>query len=93
MRSVRTAEYHQMLRALPEIIQERAAQAWRIFRDNPHDPRLGRHDLHDSGRGRHRNGSFAVWLNRQYRAICVVDEGEYVWYWVGSHADYDRFLG
>jgi hypothetical protein len=29
----------------------------------------------------------------QYRAIYVVDGDINVWYWIGSHADYDRFIG
>jgi hypothetical protein len=29
----------------------------------------------------------------QYRAIYVVVDGENVWYWIGTHAEYDKYLG
>jgi len=27
-----------------------------------------------------------------YRAIAVENEGDLVWFWIGSHADYDRLI-
>jgi len=44
-------------------------------------------------RGRHRLNSWSVWINREYRAIFVVDGETNVWYWVGSHSDYNTFTG
>jgi hypothetical protein len=29
----------------------------------------------------------------QYRAIYAVADGKNVWYWVGTHAEYDIFTG
>ena len=29
----------------------------------------------------------------RYRAVYIVDGDANVWYWVGTHADYDRFTG
>ena len=29
----------------------------------------------------------------KYRAIGVVDGATTVWYWIGTHADYDVFTG
>jgi hypothetical protein len=28
-----------------------------------------------------------------YRALAVEHEGEVLWFWIGSHADYDKLLG
>jgi hypothetical protein len=28
-----------------------------------------------------------------YRALAVRDKDEVIWFWVGSHADYDDLLG
>jgi hypothetical protein len=27
-----------------------------------------------------------------YRAVAVRDGDDFVWFWIGSHADYDRFI-
>ena len=37
--------------------------------------------------------SFSVSINMSYRAIYTVVDGVNLWYWVGSHTDYDTFLG
>jgi hypothetical protein len=29
----------------------------------------------------------------QYRAIYVVEDGVNIWYWIGTHAEYDQFIG
>jgi hypothetical protein len=38
-----------------------------------------------------RNWSVRVGLH--YRALAVEDGGDLVWYWIGSHAQYDQLLG
>ena len=39
-----------------------------------------------------RNSS-SVSITMQYRAIYTVDGTDNVWYWIGTHADYDVFIG
>jgi len=29
----------------------------------------------------------------RYRALAVETDGGYLWFWIGSHADYDRLIG
>ncbi len=36
--------------------------------------------------------TYSVRVGGGHRAVGVLDEGTVVWYWVGSHADYDRLL-
>ena len=38
-------------------------------------------------------GSFSVSVTMNYRAIFFLDGPVNVWYWIGTHADYDRFTG
>jgi hypothetical protein len=51
------------------------------------------HALEDNNKGRHRKTSFSVTITMQYRAIFVVDGEVNVWYWIGSHSDYNTFTG
>jgi hypothetical protein len=78
---------------LPQHIREAASDAFRLFLQDPFHPLLENHQLYDTNKGRHRNGSRAVSITRRYRAIYVTDGPTNVWYWIGSHADYDNFLG
>lgn len=51
--------------------------------------------LDDTKKGKHVPGSYSVSITMQYRAIYFLDveTKQNVWYWVGTHAEYDRFTG
>ncbi len=92
-RNVRTKEYKAYLARLPERIRRLADGAFQEFLKDPGSPGLALHDLQDNNRGQHRAGSKAVSVTLRYRAIYVVDGGDNVWYWIGSHSDYNIFTG
>lgn len=92
-RNVRTKQFKEMFSQLPENIQALADHAYAAFLENPTAPVLANHELYDTRRGRHRLGSRAVSVTHLYRAIYVVDGDTNVWYWIGSHTDYDQFTG
>ena len=93
IRNVRTAAFREQLFRLPESIQQLAEAAFRMFLEDPSHPSLRHHALKDSNKGQHRAGSFSVSITMRYRAIYVRDGDTNVWYWIGSHADYDNFTG
>jgi len=89
-----------MFEKLPTHARRLAEKAYRVFVENPEAPGLCRHPLHDTKSGRHRYGSVAVSITKRYRAIYVPDEegGEgheaaNVWHWIGTHEDYNNFVG
>jgi hypothetical protein len=82
-----------MLAMLPERIQEAAEEAYRQFLADPDHHSLAHHALKDTKKGRHQNGSWAVHVTRRYCAIYLPDGNENVWYWIGSHEDYNSFVG
>jgi hypothetical protein len=92
-RNCRTKSYRDCLPNIPEAIRNLAEQAFKVFLRDPYAPSLHNHELEDSKKGRHRNGSRSVYINLRYRAIYVVDGDVNVWYWVGSHEDYNDFIG
>ncbi|MGD9648538.1 MAG: hypothetical protein AB7U73_22700 [Pirellulales bacterium] len=91
--NVRTARFKQMLARLPAEVQAAADAAFTLFRRDPFHPVLANHELVDTKKGRHRKASRAVTITRRYRAIYVVDGSTNVWYWIGSHEDYNNFVG
>jgi hypothetical protein len=92
-RNVRTAGFKEQLGRLPEEIQELAEAAFDRFVEDPSHPSLRHHALKETKKGRHRSASFSVSITMQYRAIYARDGDTNVWYWIGTHADYDAFIG
>ena len=70
-----------------------AVLAFKQFVKNPDHPALRRHPLNDTDKGRHPEGSFSVSITMKYRAIYTVDGETNVWYWIGTHNDYESFIG
>ena len=68
-------------------------EEYQIISDVPFSSALGNHPLDDTRRGRHKKGSCSISVSHRYRAIYVVDEDTNVWYWIGSHEDYNVFTG
>ena len=92
-RNVRTKNYKGLLEKMGAQAAAQAAEAYRLFLENPEHPMLENHALYDSGRGRHRNASRAVSVTYRIRAIYVVDGDTNVWYWIGTHEAYNVFTG
>ncbi len=100
MRSVRTSEFMTRLSRLPKHVQEQAEKAFLLFCVDEFHPALRRHWLANSKSGRHRPDSFAVSIAYHYRAIGTIDNGpdgrdepQYCWYWIGTHEEYNNFIG
>lgn len=93
--NVRTTAYKGMLSRLPPRIRGLAKEAYKLFLDNPDHPSLAHHPLSDSRKGKHRASSRAISITKRYRAIYVRDEktNTNVWYWIGSHEDYNNLVG
>jgi hypothetical protein len=71
---------------LPGEIQQLALRNYALLKQNPSHPSLQFKPV-CSGKLR------SVRVGLYYRALGVpVDEGVQ-WFWIGSHADYDRLLG
>ena len=64
-----------------------------MFVANPRQASLRLHKLKDRSRGQHVPGSYSVSITPRYRAIFFIYGLVNVWYWIGTHADYDRFTG
>jgi hypothetical protein len=60
-----------------------ADKAFELLKENPRHPSL---QLKKNGRLR------SARVGLQYRALGVEDAGGIIWFWIGSHADYDRLL-
>jgi hypothetical protein len=87
MNSRTTRRFRELFAALPAHIQRQAREAYRLFQQNPAHPGLRFKQVHPDPP----INSAPVGIS--YRAVGVLDGDTVVWYWIGSHADYDKLLG
>ncbi len=86
MTSTTTSAFRKCFQALPARIQVRAREAYRSFVADPSHPGLGFKQVHPS------RPVFSARVSLGYRALAVRDGDTWVWFWIGSHADYDQLL-
>jgi hypothetical protein len=87
MKSHTTREFRELLAALPSTVREQARDAYRIFQQNPSHPGLRFKQVNPGP-----PPVYSARVSIGYRAVGTVDGGTVVWFWIGSHADYDRLL-
>ena len=87
MKSKTTKRFRARVKALPEPTRKQAQEAYRVFRENPYHP-----SLHFKLVIRAEQ-VYSVRIGLHYRALGRWIGDEIVWFWIGSHADYDRLIG
>jgi hypothetical protein len=81
MKSSANARFWQAFAALPPEIQRLARKNFRLWKENP------RHgSLHFKKVG----PVWSVRVGDDFRALAQLRDGTFFWFWIGSHAEYDR---
>ncbi len=86
MKSRTTSKFRKAFAALPPIIQNQARQAYRQFKQNPTYPSLRFKQVHT------RLPIYSARISKDYRAVGQKEGDTIVWFWIGSHAEYDKLL-
>lgn len=68
---------------LPEPVRDLADKNFALLKDDPRHPSLR---LKKVGR------FWSARVGLQHRSLAVEIEGGLLWFWIGSHADYDALL-
>ena len=71
---------------MPPEVRDAAQKAYRLFRENPKHPGLQFKKVHD------REPVYSVRVTVAYRAVGLLENEGVTWFWIGSHAEYDRLL-
>ena len=79
-----TSQFRETYSKLPEEVRRQARQAYKLFQQDPRHPSL-RFKKVDK-----QSNSWSVRVGLGYRALGVLEESVIVWFWIGSHAEYDR---
>jgi hypothetical protein len=67
-------------------VKRDAIKAFRLFQQNPHHPGLQFKKIESTG------NMYSARVNIGCRALAVLEDDTAVWFWIGSHADYDRLI-
>jgi hypothetical protein len=70
-------------RALPRSVQQRADKAFRLLKEDSKHP-----SLHFKKFGRF----WSARVGLHHRAIAVESADGLVWFWIGTHAEYDALV-
>jgi len=81
-----TKRFRKLLANLPMQIQKQAKETFDQFQKDPLHPGLQFKRVHSS------RPIYAVRISRDYRALGLQQNGEIIWFWIGSHSDYDNIL-
>lgn len=69
---------------LPETVRKLANRAFELLKSDPHHP-----SLHMKRVGWY----WSVRIRFRHRAVAVELPGGMLWFWIGSHAEYDQLVG
>ena len=77
------AEFWLLYEDLPINVRRQANKAFALLKKNP---------KHSSIRFKKIGARWSARVGAHYRALALETEEGYLWYWIGSHAEYDRLI-
>jgi hypothetical protein len=81
-----TRRFWRLFADLPAGVQQEAKRAYLLFRSHPQHPSLHFKKLEGE------DAIFSARIGLGYRALAVRKGNRVIWYWIGSHAEYDRLV-
>lgn len=84
MKHFTTPAYWKAYDSLPVNVKRVADANYLLLKDNPLHPSLHFKKINSR--------LWSVRAGLQYRALATRNESGYIWFWIGSHAEYDRLI-
>ena len=81
-----TDRFWECYRELPEQTRKEARKAYAAFKKNPYHPGLHFKRIHST------RPIFSLRITKDYRAIGIQEDERIIWFWIGSHGDYDKLV-
>lgn len=83
MRSSTTSDFRALFDALPDDIKARTRRSFMLWKVNPRHPSLCFKKV---------GAVWAVRLARGYRALALLEDDTFYWFWIGTHDTYEQTL-
>lgn len=82
-----TAGFWKRFESQPERVQTLARKNYQLLIGDSRHP-----SLHFKALADHTPPLWSVRVGRSHRALAVEQDGTMYWFWIGSHAEYDRVI-
>ncbi len=86
MNSRCTEGFWKLFNALPKHIQREAKESFALWQKNPKAKSLWFKPVHGT------DDWWEIRATKSYRALCVKDGDSCMWFFIGSHADFDSLV-
>lgn len=86
MRHVKTQRFSEAYEKLPASVQRSADQSYALLKTDPRHPSLHFKRLKSGG------PYWSARIGIHHRAIAREIDGDFLWGWIGTHAEYDRVI-
>ncbi len=83
MKHFTTPDFWVSFNKLPESIQNLARKKYQLLNEDPSHPSLNFKKVKNFR---------SVRIGIHYRALGIEADSDVVWFWIGSHSDYDRLI-
>jgi len=81
-----TERFWESYNSLSTEVKKKAKKAFQLFQKEPNYPGLHFKRIHTS------KLVYSIRITKSYRALGVVMDEEIVWFWIGSHSEYDKLI-
>lgn len=86
MISKTSSRFWKSYKRLPEHIKKEAKNSYRQFKKNPYHPSLRFKQIHPT------RPIFSIRISMDYRALGIKQNNVILWFWIGSHNNYDNLI-
>jgi len=86
LKSVTTDRFRKAFAKLPKGIQERARLSYQLWKLNNNHPGLHFKQIHTQ------QPIYSVRVGLSYRALGIIENDTIIWFWIGSHQDYNNLI-
>lgn len=86
MESRTTEKFSISFENLPAKIKEDAKRSFKLWKSNPYRKNLRFKNIHGT------LNIYSVRIGSSYKVLGVKEENTVIWFWIGSHGDYDNLL-
>jgi hypothetical protein len=81
-----TESFVELFRELPEHARTTARKNYRLWKENSSHPSLQFKRVHTT------EPLYSVRIGIGWRALGLLDNDTMTWFWIGSHAEYDKLI-
>ena len=86
MNSQATPKFWKLYTSLPHLVQRRARKAYQLWKENPSHPSLHFKRVDDE------EPIYSARVSDNYRVLGILERDTIIWFWIGTHDQYEQLL-